>query len=330
MNHPPYRDPYEVVDELGRLTTLDAGPLTGGLRLRAVHGSPATETSFKSILGLGLLLLARERGLLAEGQPVIESTSGSLGLGLAVAGRMLGHPVHLVSDPGIPEVTRLKIELAGGILHLIERPHPVLGTQQARDDLLQSMLEQHPEFYWTNQNDSPLNPEVYTRWVVPHLMRTLDFSRIVAGIFCVGSGGHFSALSAMLDGKGIPSYVADRHGSITFGGEPAPSILRGTGNQNRIPAVIEAARSRVAGVYRVSDDEACAGVRQLCTRGISVGGSSGVCYVGAQRLAADLVRLTGAGGSGQPGADGEILTFFADRGELYGTTLLNCGEKSTP
>ncbi|POX37662.1 cysteine synthase [Streptomyces sp. Ru73] len=307
------RDPYEVIEELSRLTTIDCGPLAGRLRLRAIHGSPTTETSFKSILGLGLLLLARERGLLAEGQPVIESTSGSLGLGLAVAGRLLGHPVHLVSDPGIPEVTRVKTELAGATLHLVRAPHPVLGFQQARDDLLQELRAAHPEYYWTNQNDSPLNPEVWTRWVVPHLTQTLDFSRIRAGIFCVGSGGHFSALSRMLSAKGIPSYVADRVGSITFGDEPGPTILRGTGNQNRVPAVIEAARQRVAGVHRVTDAQACRAVRELLTLGISVGGSSGVCYEGARRLAADL----------GPDAEGEILTFFADRGELYGMTLLN-------
>lgn len=311
------RDPYAVIDEFSRLTTLDCGTLDGSrLRLRAIHGSPATESSFKSILGLGLLLLAREEGLLAEGQPVIESTSGSLGLGLAVAGRILGHPIHLVSDPGIPDITRRKIELAGATLHLVPEPHPVLGFQQARDDLLQSLRGAHPDYYWTNQNDSPLNPQVYTRWVVPHLIRTLDFSRIVAGIFCVGSGGHFSALSAMLADKGIPAYVADRDGSITFGGKPARSILRGTGNQNRIPAVIDAARPRVQGVFQVSDEQACAGVRELAARGISVGGSSGVCFQGAGRLAAHL----------GPDADGEILTFFADRGELYGTTLLNWGE----
>ncbi|MEU6895333.1 pyridoxal-phosphate dependent enzyme [Streptomyces sp. NPDC046557] len=318
MNRLELQDPYEVIEEFSRLTTLDCGTLVGGrLRLRAIHGSPATETSFKSILGLGLLLLAREKGLLRAGQPVIESTSGSLGLGLAVAGRMMGHPVHLVSDPGIPEVTRIKIELAGATLHIAERPHPVLGAQQAREDLLRALLQEHPDYYWTNQNDSPLNPEVYARWLVPHLMSTLDFSRIVAGIFCVGSGGHFAALSAMLEAKGIPSYVADRLGSVTFGGEPAPSILRGTGNQNRVPAVIEAARSRVTGVYQVSDIQACTAVRELVSRGISVGGSSGVCYMGARQLAADL----------GPDTDAEILTFFADRGELYGTTLLNRGEK---
>lgn len=78
--------------------------------VRAIFGSPTTESSFKSILGIGLLLLARRTGKLSSGQPVIESTSGSLGVGLAAAGMLLGHPVHLVSDINIPQITLQKIK----------------------------------------------------------------------------------------------------------------------------------------------------------------------------------------------------------------------------
>lgn len=43
---------------------------------------------------------ARRRGELRAGGPVIESTSGTLGLGLALAGIAYGHSVTLVTDPG--------------------------------------------------------------------------------------------------------------------------------------------------------------------------------------------------------------------------------------
>jgi cysteine synthase len=100
--------------------------------------------------------------------------------------------------------------------------------------------------------------------------------------------------------------VADRKGSITFGGSPGPTILRGTGNQNMIPRVIDENRHLVKTVHYVSDDEAVQGVRDLARRGIFVGGSSGVCLMGARRLAS--------------GSDvRSVLTFFADRGELYGS-----------
>lgn len=313
-------DPYQRIMQIGALDCIDGGILGDGpLRLRAIHGSPTAEASFKSILGLGLLIIAREENMLAPGQPVIESTSGSLGLGLAVAGQIMGHEVHLVTDRNIPPATRMKAELVGAHMHIVQEPHPALGFQQSRDDLLKAIIAEHPEYYWTNQNDSPLNPLVYERWVVSHIETILDFSKIAAGIFCVGSGGHFSALSAMLSAKGIPSYVADRRGSITFGGAPGPSILRGSGNQNCVPKVIQRAKPRVRGVYYVTDTEAARGVRDLAARGISAGGSSGVCFAGAENLAEDLLSQATTTSS----VTGEILTFLPDRGELYGTTFLD-------
>jgi cysteine synthase A len=310
-------DPYRLIEDFCDLRLVDAGPCGDtGYRLQAILGCSASESSFKSILGLGLLILAREQGLLAPGQPVIESTSGSLGVGLAVAGRALGHPVHLVSDRNIPVLSRRKVELLGATLHLVHEPDPQGGMQQARDVLLGRLLAANPDFYWTDQNDSPLNPLVYRRWLIPRLEPLLDFDELAAGVFSVGSGGHFSALSEMLLARGVPSFVGDRHGSITFGGAPGPSILRGTGNQNKIPRVIDAARDRVAGVYVVDDEQAAHAVRQLAAEGISVGGSSGVCYVAAHQVAEELARL------GPRTGRRVILTFFPDRGELYGETFL--------
>jgi hypothetical protein len=48
-----------------------------------------------------------------------------------------------------------------------------------------------------------------------------------------------------------------------------------------------------------------------------VGGSAGACFAAVRKLAADL-----AADLARAGRDGAVLTFFADRGELYSTTLL--------
>ena len=49
---------------------------------------------------LHMVATAAARGELAPGAAIIESTSGTFGLGLALAGIVHGHPVTLVSDPG--------------------------------------------------------------------------------------------------------------------------------------------------------------------------------------------------------------------------------------
>lgn len=57
---------------------------------------------------LHMIRQARGRGDLLPGAPIVESSSGTLGLGLALAGQTYGHPVTVVTDPGMePAVVRL-------------------------------------------------------------------------------------------------------------------------------------------------------------------------------------------------------------------------------
>jgi len=293
------------------LPIIDCGPIANGQgHLRAIFGMTTTESSFKSILGLGMLLLAHEQGHLKPGQPVIESTSGSFGLALALAGKILGNPIELVTDPNIPTLTQRKIELLDAQLHLITTPHPTGGTQQARDTLRQHHMQQRPGMYWPNQNDNPLNPTTYRRWLIPTITPKLDLDWIDAAIFVVGTGGHFVALAELLHTHNIPTYVADRTGSITFGGTPAPSTLRGIGNQNTIPNIIGTHLHLVEDVTYFTDTDAAHGVQQLARRGIYAGGSSGIAYMGANHLATHTKARN-------------ILTFFPDRGDLYGNQFLS-------
>lgn len=53
---------------------------------------------------LHMVECARRRGELAPGATIIESTSGTLGLGLALAGIAYDHPVTLVTDPGLEPI----------------------------------------------------------------------------------------------------------------------------------------------------------------------------------------------------------------------------------
>lgn len=304
----------EMLAHFADLPVINCGRIARGrATVRAIFGMTTTESSFKSILGFGMLLLAYETGLLRPGQTVIESTSGSFGVSLALAGKVLGNPVELVSDQNIPIITRRKIELLGARLHLINKPHPTGGSQQAREELLRSLLAARPDMYWTNQNDSELNPAVYRRWLVPAIMPKLDLDWIDAAIFVVGTGGHFVAFAQALRDHGIPCYAADRAGSITFGGCAGPSLVRGAGNQHTVPRVIGSNLHLVEDVYYLSDADAATGVQELARRGIYVGGSSGIAFMGARRL----VERTSAR---------NILTFFPDRGELYGDLFLGRAE----
>ncbi len=274
-----------------RMPIVDLGRIGPGYgRILAICGGGHIDASFKNLLGVGLLLLAHERGILRSGQTIVESTSGSLGQGLA----------------------RRKIELLGARLVLVEAPHPDLGWQQARENKVRELLNEHVDWYWTDQNNTSLNPEVYTRWLVPELAAALDASciNVNAAVFGVGSGGHFVALARWLKSRNslVRTYAADRIGSITFGADPGPSRIRGIGNQNIVPRIIADNIGLVDGIEYVEDREAFEFARRLAADGLFVGGSSGLILAAAVRVARKHPEV-------------DVLTLFPDRGELYHDTL---------
>ena len=307
------------VTRLASLPVVSLGELPDtGCELLAVLGGAHAGSSFKDLLGMGILILARESGQLAEHQAIIESTSGSMGAGLSWAGRYLGNPVTVVTDPNIPHITRAKITLLGAELVEVERPHSTGGWQQAREERVQELLQCHPEVYFVDQNNNPLNPAVHERWLIPVLQQQVDPAAVTAAVFVVGSGGHFSALSRWLK-HGNPScrtFAADRPGSITFApADPTTYRIRGVGNSNVVPRVMGANMCLVDGVITVSEEDALLACREIARQhGLFVGGSSGVAYVAACEVAR---RVSG----------GPVLTMFPDRGELYtdlfGATIWN-------
>jgi len=301
------------IRHFAQVPVIDLGVVEGtGSRILAICGGAHMDASFKNLLGLGMILLLRRAGRLAPGQPIVESTSGSLGEGLAVAGRLLGHPITLVSDPNLPGLTRRKIELLGAVIDFVQAPHPVLGWQQAREDRVRELASVNASWFWTDQNNSEFNPKTYSTWLLPEVQKQIDPLDIAAGVFGIGSGGHFSAIASWLKDKNpaIRMIAADRFGSITFGGSPGPSRLRGVGNQNIVPDVMRRHMHLVDDVELVSDRDAFRRVRQLAACGVFVGGSSGLAFEAATRVGRRL-------------SSGNILTLFADRGELYADTIWN-------
>ena len=87
---------------------------------------------------------ARRRGDLSPGAPIVESTSGTLGLGLALAGLSYGHPVTLVGDPGLEPLMRRLLAPRGVRLEIVSKPHPDGGWQEARRIRVRELMEQLP------------------------------------------------------------------------------------------------------------------------------------------------------------------------------------------
>lgn len=67
---------------------------------------------------------ARRRGELRDGARVVESTSGTLGIGLAYVARSMGHPITLIVDCELEPAMRNLLRALGATLEIVHEPHP--------------------------------------------------------------------------------------------------------------------------------------------------------------------------------------------------------------
>lgn len=94
---------------------------------------------------LHMIEQARARGDLKPGAMIVESTSGTLGLGLALAGIIYRHPVTLVTDPGLEPIVSSMLNAYGAQVDIVTEPHLIGGWQQARKDRVAQLLAAEPD-----------------------------------------------------------------------------------------------------------------------------------------------------------------------------------------
>ncbi|MCX4696455.1 PLP-dependent cysteine synthase family protein [Streptomyces sp. NBC_01408] len=228
--------------------------------------------------GLHMVERARTRGDLKPGARIIESTSGTLGLGLALAGMAYGHPVTLVTDPGLePSMTRLLVAY-GAQVNVVSEPHPTGGWQQARRDRVQQLMAQHAGSWCPDQYNNPDNTAAYT----PLALELATELRHIDVLVCsVGTGGHSAGISRVLRQlyPDLTMVGVDTIGSTIFGQPARPRLMRGLGS-SIYPRNV--AYDNFSEVHWVSPAEAVWTCRRLAGSHYATGGWS----VGAVALVA--------------------------------------------
>ncbi|UQX05188.1 pyridoxal-phosphate dependent enzyme [Streptomyces sp. RerS4] len=183
----------------------------------------------KARAAMSMLTGARGRGELRPGAPVVESTSGTMGIGLAFAGQALGHPVILVGDRELEPSMRQLLRAYGARLELVDRPAAQGGWQAARIARLHEVLARTEGAYWPDQYNNPDNPAGY-RSMAAELIGQLDHLDVL--VCSVGTGGHSAGLVGPLRRRWPRLKVigVDSVGSAIFGQPARPRLMRGLGS----------------------------------------------------------------------------------------------------
>ncbi|WP_308193588.1 PLP-dependent cysteine synthase family protein [Micromonospora alfalfae] len=260
--------------------------------------------------GLYLLDQARKKGDLAPGGAVIESTSGTLGLGLALAGMLYGHPVTLVTDVGMEAHMRRLLTAYGATVDIVDRPDPKGGWQQARRNRVAQLLEEQPGAWCPDQYHNPDNVSAYEG--LAHEL-TIQLDRVDVLVCSVGTGGHSAGVSRVLReaNPGLQLLGVDTIGSTIFGQPDRPRLMRGLGSSIYPRNVDYQAFSQV---HWVAPPEAVWACRRLAATRYLTGGWS----VGAVAVVASWAART------YP-PDTRVVAIFPDGGARYVDTIFNDG-----
>lgn len=251
-----------------------------------------------------MVLDARASGELSPGAPIIESSSGTMALGLALVGTALGHPVHIVTDPRIDPITLAKLEALGCAVHVVPEMTGA-GWQSARLEQLARLMSGLEGAFWPRQYSNARNPAAY-RALADELCADLPEGSPDVLVGSVGSGGSLcGSARALLERRpGLRVVGVDCVGSVLFAQPDLPHRRQsGLGNslqpENLDYALLDE-------VHWLSDDEAFEATRRLAReQRIFAGNTSGSVYRVLCHLAARA----------EPGTT--LVGILPDRGDRY-------------
>ena len=248
---------------------------------------------------------AAKRGLLKQGDTIIEATSGNTGIALAMIGAALGYHVIIVMPDTMSIERRRIITAYGAELVLTEGKLGMAGAVSKAE-----ALAKENGYFTVQQFENKANVKSHEETTAAELLKDLDgdIDAFVAG---VGTGGTISGISKVLKEKNtniLTVAVQPKKSPVLTGGAPAGHGIQGIG-ANFIPAIYD--KEVIDEIIDMDEETAYQAARDLGkNEGILVGMSSGGNFAAAKAIAKRL-------GEGK-----KVVVVLPDTGERYLSTVL--------
>lgn len=278
--------------------------------------------SVKLKAALGMVTAAERSGALTRGSVIVESSSGNLGVALAVVAASRGYEFVCVTDPRSSPHNRRQIEALGARVVVVTEPDGNHGFLGSRINHVKALCASDPRYVWLNQYGNEHNWRAHYDTTGPAIAKAVpDMDVLFIG---AGTTGTLMGCARYLRDIGHPARVVavDSVGSVTFGGRSGARFIPGLGTSRRPELVDELFIDEIVMVEEADTIRMC---RRLARSGFLFGGSSGTVLSGAQSwLATNESRSTRAVAISPDLGERYLDTVYDDVwvAEYYGAELL--------
>lgn len=217
---------------------------------------------------------------------IIESTSGNLGVALAVICAAKGYRLTCVTDPNSNSSAVAVMRALGAEVVVVQERDENGGFLGSRIDYIRERLRREPDLFWVNQYANPNNPLAHEQMTAPAVLD--EFERVDHLFVGVGTGGTLMGVADYfrLHSPMTRIVAVDTVGSVNFGSEPKRRLIPGLGASKRPELLSPDTPDKVV---LVPEDDTVRACRWLArTTGLLAGGSTGTVLAAIRSLAADI------------------------------------------
>ena len=234
--------------------------------------------SVKLKAAIGMIDEAERAGRLHPWSVLVESSSGNLGVALAMIAASRGYRFVCVTDPRCNPTTYRLMESLGAEVRVVDVPDAAGGYLATRIALVRSLVEDDERYVWLNQYANPANWGSHLTTTGPEIEAA--FPELDVVFVGAGTTGTLMGCARYFRDRPRPVRVVavDAAGSVTFGDRPTPRMIPGLGTSIR-PLLLD--ESYVDDVVHVAEPDTLEVCHQLARRGFLFGGSTGTVVSGA-------------------------------------------------
>lgn len=243
--------------------------------------------SVKDRIGYEMVTQAEREGRIKPGDTLIEPTSGNTGIGIALAGAVLGYKVIITMPEKMSQEKQSVLERLGATIYRT-RTEAASHDPDSHISLAKDLQAKIPNSHILDQYANPNNPNAHYKGTAQEIIDDfgMDLHMVVAG---VGTGGTISGIAKRLKeyNPAIKIIGVDPEGSILGGGtEIKPYHVEGIG-YDFFPEVLK--NELLDGYVKTNDADSFRTARLLMREeGLLVGGSCGAAMWGALQAAKTL------------------------------------------